>query len=186
MLDFVNFFKKYPNFEIVENPSIEIINSYELPEQLQLFWTTYGFGVFMDGYLKMINPEDYMDSIEVSCEIEIEPFIPFAVTALADVLVWEGNCVKLINYRRGYSDIVGFDIDIFFNKFLTDEDFLISELDALPYLETINRLGIPKYDECYGYVPMLVLGGKDSNDKLHVLKLREHLDMIIGFSDMIE
>ena len=43
---------------------------------------------------------------------------------------------------------------------------------------TLENLGIPAYDECYGYVPLLSLGGAEKPENLQKVKLREHLDIM--------
>ena len=57
------FFEKYPEYKIVGKPTVELIGKYEnrLPQSLIEFWKEYGFGSFMDGYLKIVNPDDYQE-----------------------------------------------------------------------------------------------------------------------------
>ena len=47
------FFEKYPEYKIVEKPSVEVINKYKgvLLDSFIDFWKEYGFGSFMKGYL---------------------------------------------------------------------------------------------------------------------------------------
>ena len=46
----------------------ELIKEYEdkLPSEVIAFWKEFGFGVFYNGYLKSINPNDYKELIEKS------------------------------------------------------------------------------------------------------------------------
>ena len=39
-------------------------------------------------------------------------------------------------------------------------------------------LGTVSYDECYGYVPLLSLGGAEKPENLRKVKLREHLELM--------
>lgn len=41
----------------------EVIDKYkdQVPEELLHIWQSYGLGSFFDGYLKVINPEDYIE-----------------------------------------------------------------------------------------------------------------------------
>ncbi len=42
----------------------------------------------------------------------------------------------------------------------------------------MHSLGSPAYDECYGYVPLLPLGGAEKAENLQKVKLREHLELM--------
>ena len=44
--------------------------------------------------------------------------------------------------------------------------------------EALNMLGTVSYDECYGYVPLLSLGGAEKPENLRKVKLREHLELM--------
>ena len=46
------------------------------------------------------------------------------------------------------------------------------------YNKAIQKYGEPAYDECFGYVPLLGLGGKDTVDNLKKVKLKEHIYII--------
>ena len=35
-----------------------------LPPALTAVWQKYGFGTVLDGYLKVVNPEDYQDLLQ--------------------------------------------------------------------------------------------------------------------------
>ncbi len=38
---------------------------------------------------------------------------------------------------------------------------------------------MPKIDECYGYVPALVAGGKDCIDNIQIVKIAPYIDTVI-------
>ena len=40
--------------------------SEKIPTELLEIWKEYGFGAFFGGYLKVINPDDYMDLLKES------------------------------------------------------------------------------------------------------------------------
>ena len=42
----------------------------------------------------------------------------------------------------------------------------------------MQLLGVPAYDECFGYVPLLSLGGSEKPENLQKVKLREHLELM--------
>lgn len=87
---FNDFFAKYPDYSIVEKPSIQVIDNYKdkLPAELIEFWQEYGFGVYMDGYLKIVNPAIYQPVLNEGYNTEDNKEIVSAVTRLGDFVVW--------------------------------------------------------------------------------------------------
>lgn len=186
---FKNFIKKYPNYNIVEAPSKEFIDSFRgnFPDELLLFWKEYGFGSFMNGYLKLVNPLSYQDIFkETYLHYKSNQHV-FAVTSLCDLLVWDGDTVELINYRHGYSEVVGSDeIDWYFNMDLTEEYYLSKRLKADNYSSARDKLGEPDFDECYGYTPILAVGGSENVKNLQKEKIKEHISLISQLAGKIE
>lgn len=39
-------------------------------------------------------------------------------------------------------------------------------------------MGVLKYDECFGYVPLLALGGSEKVENLKKVKIKEHIKLI--------
>ncbi|MDE5587565.1 MAG: hypothetical protein K2J60_00275 [Acetatifactor sp.] len=83
----------------------ELIQEYreQLPEEMITVWEKYGFGTFMDGYLKVINPNDYKQLLEDSYFLG-NVSIPIIVTAFGDVIAWRSKGTA--NVSEGYVDIV--------------------------------------------------------------------------------
>jgi hypothetical protein len=56
------------DFNAISAVSNELINKYKtkLPEEVIMIWQEYGFGTFYNGYLKVINPDEYKSLIEKS------------------------------------------------------------------------------------------------------------------------
>jgi hypothetical protein len=55
-------------------------------------------------------------------------------------------------------------------------------LDWTPFSEAVERLGVPNADECFGFTPLLVLGGPETPDHLEIVSLREHILLITQFA----
>ena len=176
------------DFKLEKKVSEEIINKYKnkVPEQVLDIWQNYGFGSFLNGYLKIVNPEEYEELLkETYIPVEDEPIefntVLFA-TAMGDLIICEKTESKkdniyIIEYRKGkYKMLLG-GMEFFFEDLL-DEDYLEEDLEWKPYLEAVNKLGEPSYDECFGYVPLLGLGGKDTVNNLKKVKLKEHIYII--------
>lgn len=163
--------------------SEELIKEYEdkLPSEMIDFWKEFGFGTFYDGYLKAINPDDYKDLIEKSY-FQGDVSIPIFATAFGDLITWEKNqFVGIVKYRYGENDVISDGFDFFFDDVtdgeLDDEYFSIKQ-----YKAAIKKLGSLEYDECFGYVPLLALGGKESVNNLKKVKILEHIALITEMS----
>lgn len=171
--------------------SIETINKYKgrLPDELLNIWNIMGYGIYENGFIQLVNPDDY-DFVFKYIDKLLEPSIVFAITAMGDLLIWEGNKnwtiapnegnrVKQIDVRKCKSRVIG-EIDFVFDILLGD-DYGISGknfFDSKPYLDIKDKLPTLEYGQCYGYVPALALGGKVSNKNLQVVDAKTYIDII--------
>ncbi|WP_420976238.1 T6SS immunity protein Tdi1 domain-containing protein [Bacillus vallismortis] len=157
----------------------------KLPIELIEVWDKYGFGTLLNGFLKVINPDEYLDILE-RCYIRYEQAIPIFTTAMGDIIVWEKDkYVNLLNLRKGHVHVVSSGFDFFFDD-LKDNDFMNDELMWEPYPEACSKYGKPKFDECFGYTPLLGLGGSEKVENLEKVKLREHILIITEFMGPVE
>lgn len=138
------------------------------PEELIWIWENMGFGVYEDGFLQIVNPDEYEFVFEYIDKL-LEPTVVWGVTALGDLLVWEGNDnwtiapdegnrIDLIDVSNLDNKVLGGAIDVDLNILLGDEDDLIDFYNAKPYLQIKGKLPKLEYGQCYGYVPALALG----------------------------
>lgn len=91
----------------------------------------------------------------------------------------------LVAYRYGKTEVVAKNLRLFFRS-LTEEDYLAEQLRWEPYPAARARLGELAFDECFGYVPLLALGGPETVDHLQKVKLREHLYLISQVTGVLE
>ena len=172
-------FKNFQDFKLHSKVPEEIIKKFEgkIPNRFIKLWTSYGFGSFMKGYFKVINPDDYINFVrksyfEKSC-------IPLLITALGDMIVWEREkYLYSVFYRYKNFDCVDTDECDFFFDDIYDFDFQKNDLKMKNFNEALQLLGVPAYDECFGYVPLLSLGGAEKPENLQKVKLREHLELM--------
>lgn len=160
-----------------------------LPNEMINIWKTMGFGVYEEGFIQLVDPDEYNFVFDY-IDILLEPSIVFGITVLGDLLIWEGNKnwtiapdegnrVKLIDIRKCESRVLG-DIDFLLNYTLGDITAISdkSYFDAKPYLEMKDILPKLEYGQCYGYVPALALGGSKSNKNLQVVDAKSYIDII--------
>jgi len=166
-------------YKVESSVSEDIIKKYSdsLPKTLIDIWKNQGFGTLMDGYLKIINPDDYYEVFKDSYYAS-DVAIPIIVTAFDDIITWEKNkFVGIVQYRYGESDIMipGFDR---FLMLLKDSGFIKKFFSIDMYKDAVALHGSLGFDECFGFVPILALGGSEKVESLKIVKAREHIAII--------
>ena len=148
-----------------------------VPDELTKNWEDYGFGRLVDGYLKVINPEDYQELLnETYFRGNIS--IPILTTAFGDIVTLEeGQYIGMVKYKNGNFVMLAKSFKRFIQN-LDDEYFLEKYFQISQYIEAANKLGKLEQDECFGYVPLLGLGGSEKVDNLNKVKIREHIELI--------
>ena len=112
--------------------------------------------------------------------------IPIMVTGFGDIITWEKNrYLGIVKYRKGTFGIIE-DGFVYFLNDLNDEEYVKDVLDSLQYLNAISKIGEPIFDECFGYVPLLGLGGSEKVENLQKVKIKEHIELITQLVGKIE
>jgi len=177
------FFTHFPTYFIVEKPTDELVARYrdQVPPELLEVWEQFGFGTFCDGYLKVVSPDDYTDLLADTYQLtstpSSAPAIVLFATAMGDLFIWEDGYLSRVDYRHGQIEMVSKGLDFFFED-LADGETLVEEFLWEPYPAARERMGEPAFDECFGYVPLLALGGPEKVEHLQKVKLREHIALI--------
>jgi len=184
-MDKFNPFIDFKLHEPVDNKIIEKYSSILPPEMID-FWKQYGFGTFAKGFLKSINPEEYQELLD-EAYISKSKFIPVFATALGDILVVkeffysDGERyldIYIIHYRYGIDSIVR-GVENFFSDVIFDLDSYMFSFYWDSYIEAVKEYGIiPQYNQCYGYVPLLGLGGNENVGNMQIVKTKEHIMLI--------
>ncbi|WP_276352563.1 T6SS immunity protein Tdi1 domain-containing protein [Cohnella caldifontis] len=164
------------DFKFQASTPDDVIKSYTgaVPESMLEIWNQYGFGSFLGGYLKTVNP-DLFQPILKDVYVRHRDALVLFTTSMGDIIVWEDNKYLIqLNFRRGKIKGISSGITFFFSD-LEDESFLEENLDWLPYPEAVQKLGEPGYEECFAYTPSLALGGSEKLENLNKAKLVEHI-----------
>ena len=166
-----------PDFVRVAVVPAQVRAKYEslLPAELIELWDEYGFGTFYDGFLRVINPDEYLDVFAESYERSAGA-IPIMLTGMGDIVYWQDGFVEVVLYRTGRLVTLAKGVNMLFIKLfagLSDESLAVA-----PFREGVSVLGRPDFDECFGYVPLLGLGGPKKVDHLKRVKVREHILLI--------
>ncbi len=166
------------DFIDVKAVNLKLIDEYKniLPEEIISLWRR-GFGTFYGGYLKTINLNEYKQIVKSSYFLG-DKAIPIFATAFGDILTWEEErYVGILKYRFGENDIISDDFEYFYD-IISDPDCASDYFTMNKYDMAIQKYGALEYDECFGYFPLLALGGKDSVNNLKKVKIQEHIALI--------
>ncbi len=171
------------DFSRTSGLSNELIAKYSdlLPPVILNIWKEYGLGSFMDGYLKIINPDEYIPLIQESYFLA-DVAIPFMATAFGDIITWEKNqFVGIVQYRYNCNDVMIRSPELFL-MLLGDKSFTDHFFSVELYQKAMQKCGKLAYDECFAFVPLLALGGTETVDNLRIAKIREHISMITALT----
>ena len=174
------------DFVTAESVSLEMIEKYKtkLPKQIIQIWQEYGFGSFMNGFMKVVNPEKFQDLAERVYCMGYKS-VPIFVTGLGDMIVWEeGTYLTVLRFRHGIFSIMEKGCNFFLND-LTDDDYVEEFFKPQNYYIALKDQGTIAYDECFGYVPLLCLGGSESPDNLEKVKALEYMELIYSISGSV-
>ncbi len=177
----------FNDFRFTENPSTTIIEKYKgkLDSKVLDIWQEYGFGEILNGYIKIVNPDNYKDLLQKSWSDYNENYFVLFATGMGDLIVKKDDFLYFLDFRHRNIEVAGKDYDIFFTRCLPDEEYLQDEFSWEPYKDAVDLLGIPAHDECFGYEPILVAGGNKDVKKLKKVKLIEHVELIVQFTGKI-
>ncbi|MBC2005538.1 DUF1851 domain-containing protein [Listeria booriae] len=169
--------------QVTENMCTKYSGS--VPNELVTIWREYGMGTLLGGYLKLINPDDFQDILEEGY-FRSEVSIPIFAMSMGDIITWEDNrYVRKLNYRMGTFEGIAAGFEFFLDDLASDY-FKEKYFDLVQYQEAVERFGEPTYDECFGYIPLLALGGAEKVENLQKVKLREHILFISALAGPIQ
>ena len=99
---------------------------------------------------------------------------PLLVTAFGDIITWEKNeFVGIVKYNLQNCDIIIKSLKYFLqyldNSYVTDN----FELDL--YRQAVLKHGPLSYNQCFGFVPLLALGGFKDVEHMDKVKVLEHI-----------
>ncbi|CDQ40381.1 GAD-like domain protein [Virgibacillus salexigens] len=118
--------KTLNDFKVNSKVPKEIIEKYKnlVPKEIIDLWQEYGFGTFMQGYLKSVNPEAYIDILQECSQRYTDSVVLFA-TGMGDLVLWADGYVRLLNFRYGVLKTVMPNF-LFFSKVWIQKSFGMS------------------------------------------------------------
>lgn len=145
----------------------EVIEKYkdQVPAELVQIWQEDGLGTFLDDYLELLQDSYFRGGVA----------FPMFVTAFGDIITWEENAyVGIVQYNIQDLDIMIKRMNRFI-EYVDDEDFKDDYFDIPLYKKAVAKHGELAYDECFGFVPLLALGGSKDVEHMDKVKVLEHI-----------
>lgn len=149
-------------------PDNNMIKVFEklVPHNLIHFWQEYGFGNYANGFVKVINPLEYMDSLYQWLGKKDTSRIPVLISAFGDIFYYrkfdddnEDVSVLSIHYRN--IDVCVWSLTDFFNSYIIDNNVVNNILRKRLFDEAVSKKGCLENNEIYYFVPALIAGGKE-------------------------
>lgn len=178
--------EQFPDFQPAKQISTASLRAYEdrVPGYIVDHWKKHGLGTWMDGYLRVVDPAEWDLVLRTTLEPPSDGLAVLFTTAMGDLLAIENSdSIVHLNYRHLTVDYVG-GTEFFFDD-LADGEILDDELCWSPYREAVLEYGIPEFNMCFGYVPILAAGGRENVGGLKVLSMKEHLMVVFELAGQL-
>ena len=132
---FEPFFEKYPDYTISHKPDQQQIESYRgiLPDSILTLWASHGWGTFMNGYLRLIDPSKFQAFADEYIEDIGTQYTPWAVTSFGDLMAYRtDDNIDFYDYRHATFRTVGDGVDLYilFDHLFVDESYIWPELNC--------------------------------------------------------
>ena len=164
----------------------EVIEKYRnlVPKEMIEIWEKYGLGSFLNGYLRVINPDDYKELVEETY-FRGNVAIPIFITAFADVVTWEEDeFIGMIEYKTLDVNAIWEGMDNFF-ELLSNKRFLEKNFELEMYNKALKSHGEVGYEDCYCFVPIIPVGGKKI-ENLQKGKAFTHIEVLVYLMGRVE
>ncbi|MGI9821833.1 T6SS immunity protein Tdi1 domain-containing protein [Agromyces sp. Marseille-Q5079] len=170
----------FRTFDPVAPISDETIERYraQVPPEVAELWRSQGAGfVGTDGFFRVVDPARAAEMLADVLSVPDGATVLFT-TALADVIAYANGLYLVFKPRFGALDVIQ---DTSFDELVAHLEDPAQRDEAWewePYPAARDREGIPGIEECYGFVPLLAIGGRADAEHLQRGGLYEHLAVI--------
>ena len=169
------FIAEYKPGKDLVNPDKELLDfgRQMLPPEILYLWETYGFGEYGNGFIKVVDPRDYMHSLYTWLGKQDFSKIPLFVSAFGDIFYYrklegEENDISMLDIHYRKVEVCAYSYQEFFEGYILDENVKENVLRRTLFNEATAKLGALAVNECFFFVPALVIGGAE--DIKHVQK----------------
>ena len=163
--DFISIFP--PPVDVIK-PTDQTLDRFKdiLPEELLDFWKEFGFGNYGNGFIKVINPEEYSSSLYEWLGKEDASRVPILITAFGDIFFYRklsanDEDVSFLDIHYRDIDACVWSLEEFFGSYIVDEGIIDEVLKKELFELAVSKKGGIAFDEIYYFVPALVMGGEE-------------------------
>ena len=177
-MPFTNFIQTHPPSADLRKADTSLVKNYEkrLPVDILDLWTSYGFGDYSEGLLRLINPDDYNNILYEWLNKKDMSRIPILITAFGEIFYYrdlgitfsdEGDEIhhedfNLLDVHFKNIEVCTWSSISFFEDYLCDENIIESMLRKSLFEQSVEKSGRLAENECFYFVPALALGGTES------------------------
>ncbi|MEQ7919399.1 GAD-like domain-containing protein [Xanthomonas sp. WHRI 1810A] len=166
----------------------------KLPAQLLEYWNEHGWCGYAEGLFWIVNPKEYEEVVAYWIEntqfATSDTYHLIARSAFGDLYLWgenTGASLKITSYLSRYtthtSIYTGAQMDKGLRSFLLSRQVDSNDYGDL-FKPATQKLGVLRHDEMYGFVPALMLGGRDTLQHLEKVKAVEHLILLSQLAEL--
>lgn len=132
-----------------------------------------------NGYWRLVDSAQLDEYRSRLTSDEAESFVPFAISVFGEILALEKD--KYVNYFNtpsGTSEVIASGLKFFFED-LEEESFVKQHFRIELFHQAKEKYGLLAPHQCYGFVPLLALGGTESVSHLEICDLSVHLELLL-------
>lgn len=149
------------------------------PAELAALMEQINSNSYANGFFKFIPPQEFQHYVSL-WDLDPENCLPFIKTAFGHLIFFDGQHYQVINPVFNDVDLLGEtgELDFVLDVLLCDRSALEASFLIDIYEQAFDRLGAPKPDEIYAFVPALGLGGNRSADDVQKLSMAQQLPIL--------
>jgi hypothetical protein len=149
-----------------------------IPAELTILMGRVNSNSYANGFLKFIVPDEFRHYFSL-WNLKPDDCFPFIKSAFGCLIFFHEQQYKVLNSVYNNIDLLGEkdEIDFVMDIVLCDRPALESSFCIDIYEQAFGRLGPPKLDEIYAFIPALGLGG--SRNAASVEKANMETQMLI-------
>ena len=141
-------------------------------------WRENGTGWLEGGFFRLVDPAHAAQRLEDAYPLPEGAVVVFT-TALADLVVWARGMFYLMKWRWGVLEGIPHEGSLEqVLAWMRDPELLDRWFQWEPYPAAARHDGVPGLDDCFGFVPILALGGPNEADHLQIMDLWVHIALI--------
>lgn len=149
----------------------------QLPKQIN----DYTNKSLLNGYLRFLDDKTRKEYTKIlETYYQWEGGIPFAITAFADVLVWNDNYVYKYNLIEDNVSVILSGFEYFFQN-IEDDEYQNDYFELNLYKQCKEKVGDLDFNESYTFSPIPALGGTKNLDTVSKGKSLEYIILLIQF-----